>query len=299
MENLYELALFAGGGGGLLGSKLLGWRTICYVENEGYAVEVLKARIRDGMLDDGPIWDDVRTFDGQPWAGCVDVVSAGFPCQPWSAVGKQRGEKDERNLWPDTIRVIREVRAEWCLLENVPNLLSRLYIQQIFGDLAESGYDARWDCISAAEIGAPHIRNRLWIVAHTNGCRYKNVLALSNEKQSEFGGSSKTISYATGEREGRLSIRQGRSQQAKINIDGNGEIISNTEHDSILLNQLDQRENEDVIRTDRWWATEPELGRVAHGVANRMDRLRAIGNGQVPGVVREAWMRLAGDFEHD
>jgi len=294
MERLYELALFAGGGGGLLGSKLLGWRTICYVENGTYAIEIIKARIRDGMLDDAPIWDDARTFDGKPWAGCVDIVSAGFPCQPWSAAGKHKGEHDERNLWPDTIRIIREVGPEWCLLENVPNLLSRSYIQQIFIDLAESGYDARWDCIPAAAIGAPHIRNRLWIVAN-----------------NKSGG------------KGRLSIRQGGSFQEEIDVKWNGEDVSNSncfeyegdssedgrktteelfthsEHDSILLNQLNQAKNTDSLRTDRWFATEPEVGRVVHGVAHRVDRIRAIGNGQVPGVVRAAWMLLARDIDHD
>src|SRR3990172_13273064 len=83
-----ELALFAGAGGGLLASKwLLGWRTVCYVEWETYAVEVLKARIRDGWLDDAPIWDDAFTLDGRPWRGCVDIVTAGFPCQPFSIAG--------------------------------------------------------------------------------------------------------------------------------------------------------------------------------------------------------------------
>ena len=165
-----ELALFAGAGGGLLGSRLLGWRTVCYVEKNPYCQKVIQARIKDGFLDDAPIWDDVRTFDGRPWAGIVDVVSAGFPCQPFSGAGKQLGESDERNLWPDTLRIIREARPEWVFLENVTRLLSFDYFGQILGDLAESGYDARWDCIPASAIGAPHQRDRIWIVAHANGC---------------------------------------------------------------------------------------------------------------------------------
>ena len=142
---------------------------VCYVENADYPVKVLQARIRDGLLDDAPIWGDVRTFDGTPWRGCVDIVTAGFPCQPFSVAGQQQASDDDRNMWPDTIRVIRETRPTWCLLENVPGLLSAShgYYGQILRDLAESGYDARWRVLSAAEVGAPHKRDRLFIVAYT------------------------------------------------------------------------------------------------------------------------------------
>jgi DNA (cytosine-5)-methyltransferase 1 len=189
---LNELALFAGAGGGLLGSRLLGWKTVCYVENNPYCVSVLEARIGDGYLDDAPIWGDIKTFDGKPWAGLVDVITAGFPCQPFSVAGKQKTDADERNLWPDSIRVIQEVQPEFVLLENVPGLLSatssaeqerprcpncgrglvssdaRLvrYLGTIFRDLSKSGYNARWRIVSAADVGAPHLRKRLWIMAY-------------------------------------------------------------------------------------------------------------------------------------
>jgi len=152
---LTELSLFSGAGGGLLGTThLLGWRTVCYVEWDAYAVEVIKARIRDGYLHDAPIWNDAFTFDGRPWAGLVDVVTAGFPCQPFSVAGKGLAENDPRNGWPAVIRILREVRPRFALLENVPNLLAKPYARVIFGELAEAGFDARWDCISAAELGA-------------------------------------------------------------------------------------------------------------------------------------------------
>ena len=254
----YELALFAGAGGGQLGGKLLGWRTVCYVERQSYAVEVLKARIRDGWLDDAPIWDDARTFDGRPWSGLVDIVSAGFPCQPWSAAGKQRGERDERNLWPDTLRIIREVKPEWVLLENVARLLSYAYVRRIFGDLAESGYDAEWDCIPACAVGAPHIRDRVWIVAHTNA-----------DKQQYEGCSQAERGTAT------------------------AELSADSEYDQVLFNEQRYGESNADVDGNDWWSIEPGLGRVAHGVARRVDRLTAIGNGQVPAVVRFAWDHLA------
>jgi DNA (cytosine-5)-methyltransferase 1 len=162
-----ELALFAGVGGGLLASRnMLGWRAVCYVERNTYAVKVLKARIRDGLLDDAPIWDDVNTFDGRPWTGRVDIISAGFPCQPFSCAGKRLGENDPRNGWPATIRIVREIRPRVVWLENVSNLTSNRYFGRILGDLAESGYDVAWDCISAGAVGAPHKRERIWLLAY-------------------------------------------------------------------------------------------------------------------------------------
>lgn len=124
-------------------------------------------RQRDGALPWFPIWDDVTTFDGTEWRGRVDVVSAGFPCQPFSVAGLGKGEEDERNLWPDTIRVVREVRPGWVFLENSSNLLAHGYARRVFADLAASGFDCRWDCLPASSVGANHQRDRLWIVAHS------------------------------------------------------------------------------------------------------------------------------------
>ena len=175
MAGYNELALFAGTGGGLLASQWIhGWRTVCYVEWEQSAVNMLKQRIRDGYLHDAPIWDNVRTFDGTPWRGSVDIISAGFPCQPFSPAGKRESNHDLRNGWPDTIRIIREVQPKQVLLENVPGLLSAVdktankpvrYFGTVLRDLAESGYDAIWRVLGAHEVGALHRRDRIWIRA--------------------------------------------------------------------------------------------------------------------------------------
>jgi DNA (cytosine-5)-methyltransferase 1 len=231
-----ELALFAGAGGGLLGSLLLGWKPICAVEKEPYCREVLLRRQRDGMLPLFPIWDDIRTFDGRPWCGLVDVITAGFPCQPWSVAGRREGETDARNLWPETIRVICEVEPQFCLLENVPGLLgAHGYFGRILGDLAEGGFDACWDCIPASAVGANHQRDRVWILANPNSQRFKNVQGGKKDAESP---------------------------------------------------------RKRTTRDTSWWDIEPNVGRVAYGVAFRVDRLRALGNGQVPGVVEKAWNRL-------
>lgn len=166
-----ELALFAGAGGGILGGILLGWETVCAVEIDPYCREVLLRRQRDGVLPLFPIWDDIRTFDGKPWRGLVDVVSGGFPCQPFSVAGEQLAADDPRNMWPDTIRVLREVRPRFAFLENVAGLVADGYFGTILGQLSEAGLDAEWGVVSAGEAGAIHERERLWIRAHATGVR--------------------------------------------------------------------------------------------------------------------------------
>ncbi len=234
-----ELSLFSGAGGGLLGSALLGWRTVAAVEINPYCREVLLRRQLDGVLPMFPIWDDARTFDGTQWAGRCDVVSAGFPCQPFSIAGKQAAEDDPRNMWPDTARILGEVQPRFALLENVPGLLTEGhgYLWRILADLTALGFDAVWDCFPASSVGAPHKRDRLFILAYAHGIRQ---LQQEGPEQNERGWAG-------------YSCKESR-----------------------------------II----WWASEPNLGRVAHGVASRMDRIKALGNGQVPAVVVSAWNHL-------
>jgi DNA (cytosine-5)-methyltransferase 1 len=164
-----ELALFAGAGGGILASKLLGWRTVCAVEINGYARRVLAARQNDGTIPAFPIWGDIRTFDGNPWRGLVDVVSGGFPCQDISSAGTKKGLSGERSgLWVEMARVIREVGPRFAFVENSAMLLTRGLVT-ILSDLAEMGMDARWGVFSAADVGARHRRERLFIVADRDG----------------------------------------------------------------------------------------------------------------------------------
>lgn len=171
---LTELSLFSGYGGFTLGLRLAGipTRTVCYVEREPYCQEIIIARIRDLLLDDAPIWSDAKTFDGEPWRGVVDLITAGFPCQPHSIAGSRKGGNDERNLWPDTLRIISEVRPRFALLENAGiNLRNRrepAYAYDVLADLAAIGYDSEWASIPAAAAGAPHLRWRWWCLAHTD-----------------------------------------------------------------------------------------------------------------------------------
>lgn len=280
-----ELALFAGAGGGILGGKLLGWRTRCAVEIDAYARRVLFARQRDGMLEPFPIWDDVSTFDGKPWHGAIDIITGGFPCQDISAAGKGKGLAGERSgLWSEMARIIGEVGPRFVLVENSPLLVSR-GLGRVLGDLAQMGYDAEWGVVGAHHAGAPHRRDRIWILAHAIGTRFKaqrlcNFGCWQGKKTCIRSG---TVSYPMQPRIRRImgdktmeeNIKFSDSLGIKLQKTGPFKQLSRFEHNN-------------------WWNAEPELGRVAHGVANRVDRIKCIGNGQVPAVVRLAWETLIG-----
>jgi len=235
---LNELALFAGAGGGILGGKLLGWRTVCAVEWGEYPASVLIQRQNDGILSAFPIWDDVQTFDGRPWNGVVDVVSGGFPCQDISSVGKGKGIEGERSgLWKEMARIIGEVQPAFAYVENSPMLLGRGF-GRVLGDLAEMGFNARWGVLGAGALGALHHRERVWVLAYnTNLCELEGDQA----EQEVF--------------------------RRKITISGGS-------------------------GTRQWWKAESGVARVADGVGHRLDRAKAIGNGQVPAVVAAAWRIL-------
>ena len=271
-----ELALFAGAGGGILGGKLLGWTTVCAVEWEPYPCAVLCARQNEGILPPFPIWDDVRTFDGRPWRGRVDVVSGGFPCQDISAAGRGAGINGERSgMWAHMARIIRDVEPRYVFVENSPILTSR-GLGRVLGDLAEMGYDARWGVLGANDVGAPHKRDRMWIVADARHLRGRNG-AEPNETQS---------ASASGCGEVCDTVREGLEGANAFNV----ACESARQYGEIAPTATPTFGG--MPRT-AWWATEPDVGRVAHGVAARVDRLKAIGNGQVPSVAALAWNTLS------
>lgn len=236
-----ELSLFTGAGGGLLGTMLLGWEPIGYVEWDEYCQRVIAARVRDGYLPAAPIFGDIREFiksgAAAEYRGVADVVTAGFPCQPFSVAGKQRGADDERNMWPATAEVIRHVQPQSVLLENVPGLVSCGYLGTIVGDLAAMGYVGRWGVLSACAEGAPHTRERLFIVAHRDGAGL---------------------------------------QKRQVNTG--------------MASRQDAGQEREAASVHAWWASEPGFCRLDDGTPNRVGRIRAAGNSQVPAVVRRAWL---------
>lgn len=177
------LALCAGIGGLELGVRLAvpKYRAVVYVEREAYAATTLVARMADSSLGPAPIWDDLRTFDARPWRGVVDIVTAGFPCQPWSAAGRRRGVKDDAWLWPQICRILGECRPSAVFLENSP----RLDVRHLLKDLARLRFDAAWDRFSAAQSGAPHRRQRLFLLAYANGFRVRVQRGRSGRSSGE------------------------------------------------------------------------------------------------------------------
>ena len=303
-----ELALFAGAGGGILGGKLLGWRTVCAVEWEQYPASVLCARQNDGLLPPFPIWDDVCTFDGRPWAGIVDVISGGFPCQDISAAGKGAGIDGERSgMWGEMARIIREVRPRFVFVENSPMLTSR-GLGRVLGDLASMGFNAKWGVLGAADVGANHQRDRIWIVAKWRGqlshAQHDRIRRWEQQQES-IKKEARKATYANRVRlqepTNKCELESQGNNQLQIEQPGNTSEMANTEDKrdvwrywQLGFTQEKHHNRRSQIDGGReWWSVEPSVGRVAHGVADRVDRLKAIGNGQVPLCAATAWRILS------
>ena len=272
-----ELALFAGAGGGILGGHLLGWRTVCAVERDAYAAGVLAQRQNDGCLPPFPIWSDITTFDGRPWRGRVDVVSGGFPCQDISTAGKGAGIDGERSgLWAEMARIIREVRPRFVFVENSPALTSR-GLGRVLGDLAEMGFDASWGVLGAADLGAHHKRDRIWIVAKNPNAHGLRELQPQGDNEKS-GGWSRNVCP---------KIPDSHSHCAQ-GVECQPQSCGNRRPAGL---------HGGAGSAQKWgeWPAEPGVGRVADGVSFRVDRIKALGNAQVPRVAAAAFAHLSGD----
>ena len=227
-------SLFAGIGGLDLGLERAGMTCKWQVENDGYCQRVLSKH-----------WPNVTRYSdvhdvGEHNLEAVDLICGGFPCQPVSLAGKRQGQADPRWLWPEFARIIAELRPRYVLVENVPGLYSQGF-GDILVDLAKSGYDAEWDCIPAAAFGAPHLRYRVFVVAHSQCKRF-------NQKNKHQKGPFARCHWLS-----------------------------------------------------RWktWSSEPDVGRVAYGISDRVAKLRALGNAIVPQVAEWIGSRIMAGDEND
>ncbi len=274
-----ELALFAGGGGGIWGSLLLGHTTVCAVEIVEANRRILLQRQLDGMFPRFPIWDDVRSFNGHEWRGKVDIVSGGFPCQDISCAGKGAGIDGERSgLWSEMARIIGEVRPRYAFVENSPMIVTR-GLDRVLCDLAAMGLDAEWGVVSAADVGAPHLRERIWILAHSDGC-------------------------GRGERRPRRFDKKTKGMVAKREEDSNS--VSNGLERGVHVGNCFQKDVREPSRSTpsrafgkgefgnkNPWEAEPGILGICDGVANWKHRIFSLGNGQVPRVAATAWRILS------
>lgn len=271
LQRLRTMHLFAGAGGGILADILLGHQPVCAVEIDEYCQQVLSARQEDGCFPWFPIFADVQKFDGTRWRGLVDCVSGGFPCQDISAAGKGAGIDGERSgMWSHMARIVGEVLPRFVFVENSPMLVGR-GLALVISDLAALGYDCKWGVLGADDVGAPHERKRLWLVANANGVRQLQPQGTEQDERGQPGNC------------------------------GQANDLSNTDLSHDQGGRLPQRSDTQSTESDAhrsWWGSDPAenpksgVGRMANGVSYRLDRLKALGNAQVPAVAATAWRIL-------
>jgi len=320
---LRVLSLFSGIGGLDLGLERAGMEVVAQCEVDPYCCRVLAKH-----WPHVPNLGDVTAID---WSTVpdVDLICGGYPCQPFSLAGRRQGADDVRHLWPYVLDAVRHLRPRWVLLENVPGHLS-LGFGRVLGDLAESGYDAEWDCIPAAAVGAPHRRDRVFIVAYPqrDELRVEPVAVGRGGGAAVVGDDGPTQPVADADERGRLGWagalgaswrseladsgdladtdhagrveRRGpvtvpteqspaeRSSEAVAYSDGGRLSIEQEPNSGTAERRVFAPRRGDAARRSRpgidGWAAEPDVGRVAHGVPSRVDRLRGLGNAVVPQV---------------
>lgn len=284
---LNHLSLCSGIGGLDLAAEWAGFRTVAQCEIDGYASKVLAKNFK-GV----PNLHDIRTVTNERLRERgiapekITVISAGFPCQPYSLAGKGRGDRDERDLWGEVARVLGEIRPSWFVGENTPGLFSRenqRYFRKILSDLAALGYNVGWGIWGACDVGAPHKRDRVFLVAHADV-----------ERRGVFGAVERTACGSLGESETKTSLGAGGTRRTAWGgvLSGNLSDTDSRRQQERGVQRLsaqkiagrgnDQRRRAPEHASGEWWEVEPDVGRVAHGVSARVDRLRGIGNAVVP-----------------
>ena len=271
--------LFSGIGGFALGLEATGYfKTIQFVENEKWCQKILNKN-----FPEVPIHDDIKTYNTYKGVE-ADVVVGGFPCQPFSVAGKQKAIQDDRHLWPDMFRVIKETKPTWIIGENVRNIVSisdGMVLEQVYLDLESQGYEVQSFIIPASAVNAPHQRYRTWIVAHTKCSRQfskpiRNIGSLEEESQKEERARNKsTIRLET--RSADVAHTDSRSKET-------------FDKEKVLGKQNRKKQTERYsngnLQVRGQWNTEPNVGRVANGIPNRVDRLKGLGNSIVPQIAQ-------------
>lgn len=248
------LDLFSGIGGFALACQWAGIETVAFCEIEPYCQAVLK---KHWPLV--PCHDDIRTLQGKDYEG-IDFICGGFPCQPYSVAGKRRGAADDRDLWPSMYRVIVEAHPRWVCAENTPGFLS-VGLDRAASALEDCDYETGAIVLPAISKNAPHIRQRLFLIAHSqrDNLRFE---------PGRIGGT-------------------GREDQIQPSCNGSSQFDTDPESARLALSGGRSREETTPTRPSDHdgWATKSPVGGVAHGISNRVDRLKALGNAVVPQIV--------------
>jgi DNA (cytosine-5)-methyltransferase 1 len=273
-----HLDLFSGIGGFALAAQWMGWETIAFCEQDKYCQKVLGKNFPDTS-----IYNDIRTI---PRIGGIDLITGGFPCQPFSVAGKQASKEDDRYLWPAMLQVIEQEKPTWVIGENVGGIIN-LALDQVLADLEAKDYSCQSFIIPACSLNAPHRRDRVWIVAHTNSKSQPD--GTLNEQKSLEDTHSSRWKQSLQEMEGRQTKHSDNScSEPEILAHTNNRHCPKKEEIQSRRNPIDPGSQ----RQHGGWATEPSVGRVANGIPRRVDRCKALGNAVVPQIPFEIFKAI-------
>ena len=283
---LRHLDLFSGIGGFSLGLEATGaFETIAFCDIEKYCLEVLEKR-----FPHVPRYTDLRELNYERLRADgiisdtkkIDIITGGYPCQPFSVAGRKKGEEDPRHLWPEYFRLVQELRPTWVIGENVSGHI-KLGLDTVIENLEAEGYAVRPFSISASSVGANHQRERVWIVAHLEDTRqHSRGIEPSRDQESIRPGSPEKTEWAAD-----ADKTSGSSEGGEITSTTSE--VANSDSQRGRSWEANRQDAEDVREPSRrpwdgWWDIEPNVGRVAHGVSKRVDRLKSLGNSLVPSI---------------
>lgn len=290
-NDLRGLSLCAGYAGLDLGLHIAEpeYRTVAFVEREAHAAATLVARMEDASLAPAPVWDDLKSFDGRPWRGRVHIVTAGYPCQPFSFSGSRRGGEDPRHLWPDVARVVDEVQPEWVFCENVEGHIS-LGLAEVAAELRGMGYTPKAGMFSAREAGASHQRRRVFLLAHADSMRWRLFPGSGDRRPGTD--DDRAFRLLDGERGAVRPQHRGAELDVALADDEGAGLDASPSIDRIFPpgpGEFQEWERILHLRPD----LQPALLRSDDGVADRVERSRAAGNGVCSLAAAVAWKTLS------
>ncbi len=294
------LDLFSGIGGFSIGLESAGMETVAFCEQNTFCQKILRQH-----WPTLPIHSDITELNGYEYRGTVDLVCGGFPCQPFSVAGKQLGSEDDRALWGEMLRVIREVDPKWVIGENVSGIIP-MELDKVLSDLEGEGYTCWTFVLPACSVDAHHRRDRVWVIAHSDS-NSKPDGSVDGETCGQL--VAHTISGSRWDTQGAARGKDDAAQWAQDtnSFTGSSQNVPNTNGEGLQRRQeksdiggIGARRNEQPERffddAGRTWLPEPNVGRVANGVPNRSHRLKALGNAVVPPLVAEIG-RIVMDFD--
>lgn len=296
MEKLTHFSLCSGIGGLDLAAEWAGFETVAQCEIDEYASKVLAKNFK-GV----PNLHDIRTVTNERLAECgidgkkITVISAGFPCQPYSLAGKGRGDRDSRDLWGEVARVLGEIRPPWFVGENTPGLFARQnqrFFRRVLDDLTALGYSVGWGIWGACDVGAPHRRDRVFLLGrNSDGLHVEKEQAIQRGKNAESRRVGRNIPDTTIERCNPNEIQRGeftesgdekntrRVQESRVQFE---RVCGSIPHSASDVIRSDNGNRTQRDASGEWWQVEPDVGRVVNGISARVDRLRCLGNAVVP-----------------